>query len=172
MTTILPARSKPGAGKPPLLPWPQHAQSKAETSSGGRASLWGTARRRGYTLLEVASTVVVTMALTTVAVETLARHVRARRGADRYALAIQEAANLMERVSLDPALAPTAEPKPLPLSDAAKARLPNAVATLRVVDDRPTRLRQATVELIWHTGAGTPSRPVRLSAWFPCGGGP
>lgn len=129
-------------------------------------------RRCGYTLLEVASTVLVTMVLTSFSVEMLARFGQARREVDRYALAIQEVANLMERVSVDPALAPTAEPKVLVLSDVAKARLPDAVATLRVADDSATRSRRATVELIWRTRSGTISRPIRLSAWFPTGGRP
>jgi hypothetical protein len=112
-------------------------------------------------------------------VQMLASTALERRYSERRAIALQEAANLVERVS---AIAypeiTTQRLKDITLSDDARKILPDAVATLTLHEEPASAAsgglaaKRVQVELKWMGAGNSPEAPVRLSYWaYPLAGG-
>jgi hypothetical protein len=88
-----------------------------------------------------------------------------RRVAERRECAVQEAANLMERLGAFRWNELTDErARRLALSERARAALPGAELSVRV--ERPADdARRLVVNLRWRNRAGSFDRPVRLTSW-------
>jgi hypothetical protein len=103
----------------------------------------------------------VAMALT---VQILGWVVRERRAADRRAIAVQEAANVMERLAARPwvQLTPDTVGTETLTLEALRA-LPGAELSVAVAGDPP--LKRIGVQLRWRGRSGGFEAPVRLSSW-------
>ena len=125
-----------------------------------------TSRRRGFTLVELTLTVVLlTVAMTTV-VQVLGWVATERRAIERRQWAIQEVANLMERLTAEPYDAVTADSaRTLALSGSTAAKLPEPELTIEVAEARGEAKRLA-IRLTWRNRAGLRETPVRLTAWI------
>ncbi len=112
--------------------------------------------------LTVAATLLGTIFVVTLP---LLKHVRtSRTAAEQQFIAQQEAANLMERLAIDPLL--EANDATATISPEAASHLLNADVT---VTRQPTNngLDQVTVAVSWTNEAGEQPTPVTLMAWFP-----
>ena len=90
-----------------------------------------------------------------------------RRGLEARRLALQEVANLMERLCALPWAEVDAEAvRPIELSEEARQAIPDGEVGIDVVqpDDDPSAKR-ITVVLSWRPQPGQPPRCVRLAAW-------
>jgi len=119
--------------------------------------------RSGFTLIELA---VAATLLGTVFVVTLPllKHVRVSRdAAQQQFIAQQEAANILERFSINPSSDAMVEM--INISPEAASHLPDADATITV---QPTDdgLHQVTVSVSWVNASGDRPMPTKLSAWF------
>jgi hypothetical protein len=92
-----------------------------------------------------------------------------RRNLDRREWAVQEAANLMERLSARPFEDLTADAvKDTPLSPEAARTLPDAKLDVEIVDDDPAGgddSKRITLGLRWRSRSGEWDAPVRLTSW-------
>ena len=123
--------------------------------------------RKGFTMIEVIAAIAVLAAAMVAVAQTVAVVARQRQRTERQTLAVQEAANLMERiyalpwneVTQDQAVAAR-------LSPAGRSRLPAAAVkvTVQASGDPPTEKR-ISVDIDWQEADGGRSRPVRLTAW-------
>ena len=127
--------------------------------------------RRGFSLIEVAVAAALTLTLLVLAAQTLTWVAEARGNAARRALAVEEIANALERLSAMPFdRFATAGARPLELPEHARRRLPNARFTLRVVAiaEEPVApgeepdARRIVVELDWTDIAGQRVAPLRV----------
>jgi len=127
-------------------------------------------RRGGYTLVEVVLSVVVLLSAMTVVVKLLGWVGLERREADRRSWAVQEVANVMERLTARPFDEITAEQAGrLTLSPSARQSLPEAELAVGVAEDQPGAGRSAkriAVRLRWRGRAGEWEAPVRLTTWI------
>lgn len=99
---------------------------------------------------------------------TLRRVETARRSADLRRVASLELSNLMEDLAARPATQVTSEElQKLQLSDAAKARLPDASlkSTSTPVADAQGLLK-VQLSISWPSLSGQPTEPVRLTTWL------
>jgi hypothetical protein len=123
--------------------------------------------RRGTSILEVVVSGVLLVALMTVCLEFLRAAAAQRRAAQQRQTAIQEAANVMERLSARPweELSPQGVAG-LELSQPARDLLPAVKLAVEVTSppDQPGAKRIA-VSVYWEDDAGEPVRPVCLIAW-------
>lgn len=124
-------------------------------------------RRRGAILVEalVATALLGTALTITAQLSGLAR--AQQRSAERRAVAIAEAANLMERAAALPADKVTAEAAAeWKLSSTAVEALPEARLAVEVRDE-PGGLpsRRLSIEIRWRQRAGNDEAPVRLTTW-------
>jgi Tfp pilus assembly protein PilE len=125
-------------------------------------------QRRGITFLELLVAVVMLVALLAVLAQILAVVAGQRRHAARRLLAVEEVANVMERVAaLHFKQLETEQLDGISLSAKAAESLPEAQLTVEVTPDQtgPSSAKRVTVELIWKNRAGQTNRPVRLTAW-------
>jgi Tfp pilus assembly protein PilV len=124
-------------------------------------------RRRGISLMEVAAAGILLAVMLTVCVQFLRATARQRRGLQARRAAIQEAANVMERVCARPweELTPEAAGQ-VRLSEEAQAAVAGGALQVDVAqtDEKPDGKR-ITVVLRWPGGPGQPDRSVRLVAW-------
>jgi hypothetical protein len=127
------------------------------------------AGRRGSLLAEVAMGTVMVMIAMTLTVKVLGYVASQRRVADHRQRAVQEVANVMERITAYPYDEITAErARGLALSPSARQSLPHAELTVAVVDEQPGAGRAAkriAVRLRWHGRSGEWESPVRLTTW-------
>jgi type II secretory pathway pseudopilin PulG len=125
-------------------------------------------RRRGFTLVEITASVVMLAAAMTLTVQLLGALAAERRAAERRLCAVQEVANLMERVAARPWAEVTPESlRTVSLSPRALQALPGAELTA-TVDDASAGPggKRISLRLRWRDRAGTWTAPVRLSAWI------
>lgn len=123
--------------------------------------------RPGFTLIETIAALVVLAAAMTAVVQTVAVVSRQRQLTERRALAVQEAANVMERVYGLPwsELTPERAAQET-LSPVCRQRLPAAAlkVTVQATGDPPNQ-KSLLVELDWQDADGGRNRPVSLAAW-------
>jgi type II secretory pathway pseudopilin PulG len=122
--------------------------------------------RRGFTMLEMVAAVAMLMAAMTLVVQLVGWVAAGRRAAERRTRAIQEAANLMERLT---ARAPgDLTPQgvaALRLSPSARNALPGGELTVHV-DPGEAGLTRIRLELRWRDRSGGVEAPVRLTSWI------
>jgi Tfp pilus assembly protein PilE len=122
---------------------------------------------RGLTTIEMVMATLVLGVAMTLTVQILGWVMRERRGADRRAIAVQEAANAMERLAAQPwdQLTPEAAQSE-PLSPAALQALPGAELNVTVAAeaDKPG-LKRIGVQLRWRGRSSAYEAPVRLTSW-------
>lgn len=127
-------------------------------------------RRRGYLLVEVFVACTILAALFALVVQMVSTTSQERRATERRAIALEQAANLLERISEIPFEQLSVElldDVALP-DDAARLLAENEVRW--TVEDQRSELptKRVQIELVWHAPHGRPDAPVRLSAWvFP-----
>jgi Tfp pilus assembly protein PilE len=118
-------------------------------------------------LIEVSAAIVLLGALATVVMQALEWTLVERREAERREVAMLEAANAMERLSVAKweSLSPR-ESTEEPLSAIAKQSLPSGRLTTEVkaAGDDPAA-RRLIVEVHWLNRAGEEDMPVRLTTW-------
>jgi prepilin-type N-terminal cleavage/methylation domain-containing protein len=127
----------------------------------------GAGARRGFTLIEVTITVVLLAAAMTAIVQVLGWVAAERRATERRQWAIEEAANLMERVTAAPFEAITAESaRAVTLSASIKEKLPGPELTLNVGGPEAVgEGKRVAIAIRWRGRGGTWEAPVRLAAW-------
>ena len=127
----------------------------------------GGRRRGGYTLVELAMSLLVLLAAMGVTVRVLGAVGKDRRAADRRQWAVQAVGNVMERVTAEPFEKVTdGEAKKIADRAGASDLLPGAAWEVAVVEVKePVPGKRVTLRLRWkETGVGL-SGPVRLTAW-------
>jgi len=121
-------------------------------------------RRRGFTLIEVGvagALLLVTMAMTAQALGWMAAE---RRAADRRREAVQEAANVLERLAARPWAELTPESaRALRLSGPARRALPGGELAVDIAER--DGLKRIAVTVRWRGRSGGPEAPARLTAW-------
>ncbi len=126
------------------------------------------ARRRGFTIIEIVASVVMLATAMTLTVQLLGGLAAERRAAERRLCAVQEAANLMERVAARPWGEVTPESlRSVSLSPRALQALPGAELAATVDDASAGRgEKRIRLRLRWRDRAGNWTAPVRLTAWI------
>jgi len=125
------------------------------------------ARRRGFTMVEILASVVMLATAMSLTVQLLGALAAERRAAERRLCAVQEVANLMERVSARPWEEVTPESlRAVKLSPVALRALPGAELAATVDDASADEgEKRIDLRLKWRDRAGGWTAPVRLSAW-------
>ena len=121
--------------------------------------------RRGTSVLEAVTALVLLGAMTMLAVQAAGMAAAQRRGSRQHAVALQEAANILERLGTMPWKEITAEKAAeIKLSEEADVQSCDATATVTVeaIDESPAAKR-ITVTIAW--GVAEKSRKVSLSRW-------
>jgi len=123
-------------------------------------------KRHGSMLVELMAAAVLLAAAGAISVELAAAVGAGRRAIADRQLALQEAANLMERLTAMPLGDLSSESaRNLPLS-AEGQRLPGAKTTIEITDvDGPLAAVRVAVSIRWEDRGGVPLPPVRLVAW-------
>ena len=123
--------------------------------------------RRGYVLIEVAMAAMMLMAAMALAVKLIAGVGLERRSAERRMWAVQEVANLAERVAAEPFDKLNPERiKALATEAKADSVLPGAEWTAEVADAGPTPAgKRVVLGLRWKDRSGGWVAPVRLTSW-------
>jgi len=133
--------------------------------------------RRGSMLLEVVIASGLAAVLAMLFAQALSSVALERRHVERRAIALQEAANIVERVAaLEWSQITSEGVTDIGLSPEIEHILPAAAAHLSV-EEQPGEVpaKQVRVEIQWQGAAGQPEPPVRLSYWAyprPAGGAP
>ena len=128
----------------------------------------GPSRRGGYTMVELAVSVLVLVAAMGISVRVVGWVGAERRSADRRQWALQEVANVMERVSAEPFDRVTpAKARAIASGSDAAGRLPGGSWEVAVDDERdsPVPARRVSVRLRWKDRSGGWEAPARLTAW-------
>ena len=123
--------------------------------------------RRGFLLVEFAAAMLVLAVAMAVTVQILGWLAAERRSAERRQSAADEAANVLERLTLRPwdDLTPEAV-RGVPLSDQARRVLPDGALSVQVAEaGKDVAMKRITVEVRWRDRAGGATKPVRLTAW-------
>jgi hypothetical protein len=125
-------------------------------------------RRRAFTTCEVALAVFLLAVAMTTTVHVLGWVAVERRGVERRQWALQEAENLMERLTALPWDRATGESaRALVLSDEIRRKLPGPELAIDVDDSEAGRgAKRLAVRLRWRNRAGGWEAPVRLTAWI------
>jgi len=124
-------------------------------------------KRCGISVLELLVAAVVLAVLMGLVAQMLTHLARQRRESERRMLAVQEVANVMERLAAEPLGDLTPERvQSISLSRQAERSLPGAELNIEVAvpDDQPNAKR-IRVELRWQNLAGETVAPVRLTTW-------
>jgi prepilin-type N-terminal cleavage/methylation domain-containing protein len=124
-------------------------------------------KRSGFTLLEILVSCLLLAVLLTIGLQLAAAVAAQRKAAALRETALQEAANVMERLCSQRWEDLTAEAARRQwLSDEAARSLPGAAARVEIepADDEPAAKRIG-VEVRWEPASGKPSERVRLVAW-------
>jgi hypothetical protein len=123
--------------------------------------------RRGVVLLEVVVGCGLLAVLLAVCVQLLSVTALERRDIERRAIAMEEAANLIERVAAMPYTDITPEAlKKIKLSPDVEQILPGGSAQLSVdAEEGEVPAKRVHVAIQWSTPAGTTETPARLTYW-------
>lgn len=128
----------------------------------------GSDSRRAFTVVEVALSVFLLAVAMTTTVQVLGWVANERRAAERRQWAIEEVANLMERLTAAPWDQVTVDSaRSVTLPEGIRGKLPEPELTI-VVDEpegNPGEKRLA-IRLRWRNRAGAWEAPVRLTAWI------
>jgi type II secretory pathway pseudopilin PulG len=124
-------------------------------------------RRRGFTLLEAAVSILMLSVLTAVSLRFFAAATDQRREVFQELTATQEAANLLEQIEgLEWNDLTTEAAAKFQLSAQAIRNLPDAQARVSIGDTSGVPpARKLTVSVHWRSQVGEPLREVRLVAW-------
>jgi prepilin-type N-terminal cleavage/methylation domain-containing protein len=122
--------------------------------------------RRGFTLIEIAVSVVLLAAAMMLTVQVLGWVASGRRASERRQWAAQEAANVMERFTALPweRISPESA-RAVTLSPEARQGLPHEELAVSVDDQDGGRSKRVSVRIRWRNRAGEWDAPVRLTAW-------
>jgi hypothetical protein len=123
--------------------------------------------RRGSLLLETTVAIVILAVAIVAVAHTMAVLSVQRQSAERQTLAMQEAANLMERIYVLPVDEITTEKvATLKLPAACRQRLPGAKLGVAVESlDQDPPAKRISIEIEWTGHGGVRSRPIRVTAW-------
>jgi prepilin-type N-terminal cleavage/methylation domain-containing protein len=124
-------------------------------------------RQRGVGFIELLVAVTILTVLLAILAHMLGVLAHQRRGAARQLLAVEEVANIMERLAaMDYRELRPDQPPKLTLSAAARRSLPQAKLTIEVTrEDTALPGKRIRVELTWENRAGQAVRPVGLTSW-------
>ncbi|MFH1921622.1 MAG: type II secretion system protein [Planctomycetota bacterium] len=124
-------------------------------------------RRRGFSLLEVTAAGILLAMMLTVSLQFFRATAAQRRGLQARRTAIQEVANVMERLSARPWEELTAENvAEIEHSPEAQQAIPGSELKIDVLQtEGEPEGKRITVVLRWPAGASQPDRSVRLVAW-------
>jgi Tfp pilus assembly protein PilV len=127
----------------------------------------GSRARRAFTLVEVTITVFLLAVAMTTIVQVLGWVASERRAVERRQWAIEEAGNLMERVTALPFNEITSESmRAFSLSASIREKLPGPELTLNVGETNAAgRAKQVAIAIRWRNRGGTWEAPVRLTTW-------
>jgi Tfp pilus assembly protein PilV len=122
-------------------------------------------QRAGFTLIELAGTSLILIALMGLIVSVLGWISAENRWVDRRRAAETELANVMERISLEPwERISNAEQKASSLSAEAARILPGGELAI-AVHEEPSSLKRIRVEVRWRDKSGGMTAPMRLTTW-------
>lgn len=125
--------------------------------------------RRGSLLAETAMSAVMLVIAMSLIARVVGWTAADRRNLDRRHWAVQEAANLMERLTARPFDSLTADSvKDAALSPEAARTLPDATLEVEVADHDPAGgddSKRITLRLRWRARSGEWDAPVRLASW-------
>ena len=124
-------------------------------------------RRGGYAMVELTISTLLIAAALAIVVQSVGWLAAQRRGAERRQRAIQEAANLMERLALRPWDELTPElARSLTLSPATSSALRDGMLDVAIAPGRgEPASKSVAITIRWGDRSGVPSAPVRLVAW-------
>jgi len=124
---------------------------------------------RGFSLLEMAVAGVLMAILLSLCLKMLSATAIERQSVEKRLLAMQEAANLIERIAALPSNELTPERLALlQQTSAAPQILPGGVAQVSLESDQPdAQARQVRVEIRWGIRPEDAEAPVSLSYWPP-----
>lgn len=137
------------------------------SASQSRSGQWQT-RRRGFSLVEMISTMILLGVIFTVSISTLAAVARQRRGTEQRQFALQHASNLLERtVTQGWSKLPAGGPIPTePAAADIRAVLPELEQTVDVTESKQDfDSKRVTVSVRWKNSEGRLPTSIRLSAW-------
>jgi hypothetical protein len=130
-----------------------------------RAGVLRLRQRAGVTLIELATTSLILVAVMGLVISVVGWVVGENRWVERRRAAETEVANVMERVTLLPWDRISIEAqRTLPLSPVTARILPEAQLAV-TVQDAPGPLKRIRVELRWPDKSGRLGAPVRLTSW-------
>jgi hypothetical protein len=126
--------------------------------------------RRGSLLAEVAISTIMLVIIMGMTVKILGWVALERKAAERRELALQEAANLMERLAAHPFDQVTPElASRCALSPRASLRLPDAELKVDVSEGHPDAgrsVKRIAIQLRWRSRGDELAAPVRLTSWI------
>jgi hypothetical protein len=123
-------------------------------------------RRTGSLLHETTTALLIVMAVVGGAYEMLHIVAKQRRFADQRTMATLEAGNLMEELASRKWSDIAAGTPKLDLSQACRARLPEAELHLAVIaEENDSNARRITISIDWQSQDGRRCEPVQLVAW-------
>lgn len=124
-------------------------------------------RRRGFGLVELSIATLLLALAMAIVVQTAGWLATERRGAERRQRALQEAANLMERLTFRPWAELTPElAKAQTLSSPTKSALRDGTLDVSIGPaEGDASARVIAIRIDWSNGAGGRVAPVRLVAW-------
>jgi prepilin-type N-terminal cleavage/methylation domain-containing protein len=123
-------------------------------------------RREGFTLVEIMAAAVMLAVAMSLMLELVGWVARERRASERRQRAVQEAANVMERLTarawddLDEEGVAGLE-----LSPPSRKALPGGELKVAVAAAEGTGLKRVEVSVRWRNRSGEPEAPVRLVSW-------
>ncbi len=125
------------------------------------------ARRRGYGLVELSVATLMLALAMAIVVQTAGWLAAERRGAERRQRALQEAANLMERLTSRPWAELTPElAREQSLSPATKAVLRDGTLEVSIAPtDGDASAKSIAIRIGWGDRSGNRATPIRLVAW-------
>lgn len=141
-------------------------ERRTSSASQSRSGHWQA--RRGFSLVEMISTMILLGVIFTVSISILAAVARQRRGTEQRQFALQHASNLLERtVTQGWSELPTSGPVPTdPASADIRAVLPELEQTVDVTESKQDfDSKRVTVSVRWKNSAGRLPTSIRLSAW-------
>jgi prepilin-type N-terminal cleavage/methylation domain-containing protein len=134
---------------------------------GGRHTACACYFRRGYSIIELLVATALLATLLTVCVQLSGTATAEQRAVGQRQAAMNEAANVLERLSIRPWDELTDKNlSELPLSAAARQSVPEARLEVRVVQPAgQPGVKRISVLVRWPDRDGRPERTVRLTAW-------
>jgi len=123
-------------------------------------------KRRAFTMVEVALTVLMVAVAMTTILQVLVWVASERRAIDRREWALEEAANIMERITAQPWNEISSEAvKSLSLPERMRESLPGVELSIAVDEKPDVQLKRIAILLRWRNQAGVWDAPVRITSW-------